>query len=101
MYEQLQPQSTRVSVFAGPVHDKTDWTYRGWRVPRRFWMVAVFSPPSAGAKAPVHAFMVEQYSDRPVTSDEPEWMSRTDDAKEVRLDDVEKATGLKFSSPGR
>ena len=96
VFEELQPQSRRVSVFAGPVHDDGDWVYRGWSVPRRFWMVAVFSAPSTAANAPVHAFLVEQYRAGAHSSSEPEWLAWDDNAKEVRLEDIEQATGLQF-----
>lgn len=96
VYEELQPQSQRVSVFAGPVHDDADWFYRGWPVPRRFWMVAVFSAPSTGAKAPVHAFLVEQYRAGTTTARGPEWLALSEDAIEVGLEDIEQVAGLQF-----
>ena len=41
----------RVSVFTGPVLDAADPPYRGIRIPRRFWKVAVWTEPAEDGDA--------------------------------------------------
>ena len=57
----LEPKSKHLSVFAGPVSRQTDVEYRGRRIPRSFWMIAVASDESDPRHFFVHAFIMDQY----------------------------------------
>lgn len=96
VYERLQPESQRLSVFAGPVFDDADWNSQGWRIPRRFWMVAVYAAAASGGKPLVHPFLVEQYRGGFAPQADPDWLSATASAREVSIAEIEKLTGLRF-----
>jgi endonuclease G len=96
VYEQLHPGSGRVAVFAGPVEDAADVTYRGFRIPRRFWMVAAFRNAGDPARPHVHAFVADNYP-AGVVGDPDDWPRSVAAAAEVSLGEVERLTGLRFA----
>ena len=64
IYEELYPDSARVSVFAGPVEAPSDVAYRGNWIPRTFWLVAFYQDPQSPAVPRVVAFLADQLRDR-------------------------------------
>ncbi|PUB81662.1 MAG: hypothetical protein DBP02_17770 [gamma proteobacterium symbiont of Ctena orbiculata] len=100
VYDELHPDTRRLSVFAGPIEDPTDILYRGYRVPRRFWLVAVYENEAVPDSLKVHSFLVAQY--RPGVSNDPdEWSSFEEGAKEVTIEEVEREAGISFQFPKR
>lgn len=97
--DDLEPTSTRLSYFAGPIEAADDVEYRDYRIPRRFWMVAVYQNPDAPARPRVHAFIAEQYA-KGSGPDPDQWPKGFDVTKEVSVAEVEREAGLKFQIPG-
>lgn len=98
VYEELQPESKRLSVFCGPVFDPSDIKERDALVPRRFWMIAVYENSENAQKPIVHAFLAEQYRFDAAT--EPVFVGRSDDCvKQATVEEIQSVTGLRFSIP--
>jgi DNA/RNA endonuclease G (NUC1) len=97
---QHNPQATKVSLFTGPVFRDSDYVYRGIRVPRTFWKIAV-SPDMNDANAlVVDAFLADQYD--PAAPTRP--LSHPTDSKgridpkgyRTSVENIEALTGLDF-----
>ena len=59
------PEARRLTVFNGPVLRDTDYPYRGTRIPRSFWMIAVAENTADPARPHVKAWLVPQYEFSP------------------------------------
>ncbi len=98
VYEELQPDSKRLTIFCGPVFDASDIAERDALVPRRFWMIGVYENAENSEKPKVHAFLAEQY--RFDAAGSPVFVGRSDDCvKPTTLEKIQSATGLVFGIP--
>lgn len=97
---QLRPDSKRLSVFAGPVSRSTDIEYRGRRVPRSFWMIAVLSDETNPRNFFVHAYLMDQYALSPDGGYTPTPPIRDFNPRtyEVSVTQIEGITPLRFSN---
>lgn len=94
---ELHAEEPRSTILSGPVHAADDPMYRGARIPRRFWMIAVVGNSAAPSRPHVHAWIVSQFE---LTADGviiPTGDDLPDPAAaETKVKAIEQATGLDF-----
>jgi len=83
------PSATRVSIFTGPVFRDSDIVYRGIKIPRTFWKIAVSQDSTRPDTLVVDAFLVEQ-GDAQSTDPQARGLQRSS------VEDIERLTGLDF-----
>lgn len=59
---ELEPASTRISIFSGPVGRSDDYEYRNARIPRSFWKIVAVSDPGKRRNMFVYAYLMDQYA---------------------------------------
>lgn len=97
VYERLFPSSLRLSVFVGPVENPADINYRGYRIPRQFWLVALYQNPAG--KIPLQAaYLVEQY-EAGEAREPDEWPRISREAREVPISEIERQAKIRFQLP--
>lgn len=92
VFADVEVADLRVSVFGGPVFQPDDRPYRGVRLPREYWKVLAFrdaADRAAGVRA--RAFLLAQNLDHLRSLELDEFR-----VYQVRLDDLERRTGLRF-----
>lgn len=58
---ELHPESNRLCIFNGPIHAPSDVEYRGGRIPREFFMIAVSENKAVPFQPQVDAWLLSQY----------------------------------------
>jgi DNA/RNA endonuclease G (NUC1) len=93
----LHPESSKVSVFCGPVFDDADLVdeSNGIKIPRRFWMIGYFENKQNPSAPLVAAYVAAQYKNDngtivPLPLNE-------DSSVEISVPELEGLTGLRFS----
>ncbi|MCX4528730.1 MULTISPECIES: DNA/RNA non-specific endonuclease [unclassified Streptomyces] len=88
LFEEVEVEGLRISVFGGPVFHEDDRPYRGVPIPREFWKVLVYSEKGT-LKA--KAFLLTQNLVLAEILELDEFR-----VFQVKLGEVQKRTGLKF-----
>lgn len=88
VYEQVEVQDLRISVFGGPVFGDADPVYRGVALPREFWKVVAYVD---GDVLKARAFLLTQRLDRLESLDLDEFRTY-----QVTLADLTERTGVRF-----
>lgn len=93
-----QVDSSRVTVFAGPVHRQTDYEYRGSRIPRSFWKIIVADDPENPNNLFVSAFLMDQYTlvDESEVAAVPRISSFVPEAYQISISELETLIPLEF-----
>ncbi|SKA94628.1 DNA/RNA endonuclease G, NUC1 [Prosthecobacter debontii] len=101
IYDELHPDSARITVFSGPVFRDSDIEYRGYRIPRSYWMVALYQNESDPAHPHVEACLAHQYTLQPDGGYTPLARSMTGEFKvyATSVQAIEQETGLTFTLP--
>ena len=89
VYEEVNVDRLRLSVFGGPVFRDDDREYRGVRIPREFWKVLAFS---TGGTLTAKAFLLTQNLDRLETLDLREF-----ETYQLTLEELTERTGVQFA----
>jgi endonuclease G, mitochondrial len=97
IYNHIASWKLRAAVFTGPVFGQDDPTYRGYRIPLKFWKIAVFD--EGDGKKTVAAFMLGQtISDIATDDSTARGTAESFDPRNSRVgvDTIEGLTGLDF-----
>lgn len=100
----LHPESNKFCFFTGPVCKPDDIEYRSVRIPKSFWLLAVYENSSDPARPHIHAFLAAQYTAGAGGEIEPVVIAAREvkpNAYEISVDKLEQETGLVFDLPGR
>lgn len=91
------PRAARVTLFSGPVFRADDYLYRGIRIPRSFWKIAVSRSPSSDGLV-VDAFLADQYL--PADPTRPWQQPIPPELGNFRtsVEEIERLTGLSFAA---
>ncbi|MEX3601001.1 DNA/RNA non-specific endonuclease [Kocuria carniphila] len=89
VYDQVEVDRLRLSVFGGPVFHDDDREYRGVRVPREFWKVLAYT---TDGQLTTKAFLLTQNLDRLETLDLQEFKTY-----QLTLDELTERTGVQFA----
>lgn len=92
LYEDVELDDLRCSVFAGPVLRDEDQHYRGYQLPIEYWKIILFEQ---GGQLIARAFLLTQNLDR------LQVLMALDEFRvyQVAVTEVEERTGLVFSAP--
>lgn len=100
IFDSARAASAKVSVFAGPVFRKTDYEYRGTRIPQSFWKIVVTADSQNDNNLSVQAYLIDQYllSAADVLQPLPRVPSDGFDPKsyQVSIAEIESLTPLQF-----
>lgn len=88
LFEDVEVQDLRISVFAGPVFGSDDQTYREVKLPREYWKVIAYVE---GSRLRARGFLLSQSLDGLETLDLDEFRTW-----QVPLADITERTGVRF-----
>ncbi|WP_279630085.1 DNA/RNA non-specific endonuclease [Glutamicibacter nicotianae] len=92
LYQDVELDALRCSVFAGPVLRDEDQHYRGYQIPVEYWKIILFE---RAGQLTARAFLLTQDLDR------LQVLMALDEFRvyQVAVTEVEERTGLVFSAP--
>ncbi|MEA3015502.1 MAG: endonuclease mitochondrial [Sphingomonadales bacterium] len=94
IFEQVDVQDVRMSVFGGPIFGEDDISYRGARIPREYWKLIAYVEDGALRAAGFVLSQANLLSDLEAIDLDPFRLYQ------VRLADLEARTGLAFDGLG-